>query len=680
VQIRALEVAAEARTEARIALCAAGLAVVLVGGLLATRSGLPTDLDAVALAFTIGLWPILGPAALRNCLKGYGVGTVVGGMLTVVLLLLPFAVVMLGLSGQILVYTGALWFVRTTWQRAHVRSARRGACALALVVVSAVLLVLQIGGTKYVNFFADQLALFGRTDGDVFGHGAITNSLRYIGLPSMGIDGIQQLHYHVGVNALTAALASAGDLDATFAIVLVKALVLAPLLARIAASASFDFCSALEARQVTTLRVLGWVLGIVILLPLSNVGNMRLASESMLLGGILLLCAAPSLLAHWVQAEPANKVCWVFWLAMIPLITVSKVSAGAIWFGLIGYTALRTFGLRRVQTWAIGGVALILFGAMFRLTSDPTGMGAHWFGRPYYVERAFDTGDYLLPVRVQIEWIGALICLWMLAHRGQGQAARRLLELTLVVAVGANLPGLLMEISGGDAYYFITISNWIVLPVLIASGAMLFNGTKEALRVRLWAGRAVIMALLIAVVWLAVPEVKLGLRHFIASNALLRTGDLSFYDNDNRKPVREDAERAWQTVDHRTLLTGPRAGAPAEGLLARLAELRREKGNVLALYTEPDVADYWNYLRDCDLSAAFPMAMVGVQMIDGYNPDQSVCAQEISRRGYPDVPQWRTSKSDADLCALAQERHIKEIYVVESLTDRTGDRLLACGE
>jgi hypothetical protein len=303
-------------------------------------------------------------------------------------------------------------------------------------------------------------------------------------------------------------------------------------------------------------------------------------------------------------------------------------------------------------------------------------MGAHWFGEPYYVERAVDTGDYLLPVRIQIEWLGALICLWILARRGQ--RIRPLVEPLLVIAIGANLPGLLMQIPGGDAYYFITVSNWIALPVLIAACTMLFDGGGKSAARGLWAGRAVILALLIGVVWLAVPQVKLGLRHFITGNALLRTGDLSFYGNDNKKPVREDAERAWDSVDHRTLLTGQRSTAPAEGLLAKLAELRREKGNVVALYAGPEVASYWNYLRDCDLSAAFPMAMAGVQMIDGYNPDQSACPQEISRRGYPDVPERRARKSDAELCTLAQDRRTEEIYVIESLSDRTRDRLVAC--
>ena len=248
----------------------------------------------------------------------------------------------------------------------------------------------------------------------------------------------------------------------------------------------------------------------------------------------------------------------------------------------------------------------------------------------------------------------------------------------LVVAVGANLPGFLMQIPGGDAYYFITVSNWLALPVLIGACAVLQGRVGKARTSQRWIKRGLVLALAVAAIWPSVPEVRLGLRHFIAGSALLRSGDLSFYDNDNKRPVREDAERAWDILDHKTILSGPRAVAPADGLLAKLIELRGERGNTAALYVSPGVADYWNYLRDCDLAATFPMAMAGVQMIDGYNPDQRVCRQEISRRGYPNVPERRASKNDTELCALAQERRINAIYLIESLTDRSHDRLVAC--
>lgn len=666
-------------TPARIGLFSVALSALLLAGLVAGRWNLPTDTTAVILAFCLGLWPLLGPASLRPYLVRSQISEACDGPTTVLLLILPFLLLVLGLVGEILVYIGAAWFAVSSFWRAQLGFSWRGAGWPGFAVVAALLLLIAVGGSKYVNLFADQLALFGRTDGDVFGHGGITNSLRYFGLPSMGIDGIRQLHYHFGPNLLAMALASARDLDATFAMVLVKILVLVPLLMRAAASGALVLSGKLDlAARLTPVNVIGWSVLVVALLPLTEIGNLRVNSESMLLGGILLLCAAPSLLGHWALGRESGTPLWLFWLVMIPLIAVSKVSAGAIWFGLVGYTALRSLSFARLAMWLVAVAAIVLFGASFWLASDLTGMGGEWFGRPYYIERGLDDGDFLMPLRVQLEWLLTLIALWLLARRGIAGGASRLIEPLLVVAIGANLPGLLMYIPGGDAYYFVTVSNWIATPALLAACAALWHSADSTAGNRRMAARLALAVFIIAGVSASVSPAKLGLRHFIAANALMRTGDLSYYDNDNKRPVREDAERAWNEIDHDRLLTGARVPAPAESLLAKLAELRQEYGTEVALYAGPEVGDFWDYLRDCDLSSVFSMAMAGVQMIDGYYPDQARCRQEISRRGYDSVPEQRTRKSEAELCELVRTRNIREVYVIESLDDRSQDRLVDC--
>jgi hypothetical protein len=666
-------------TSARIGLSGVMVSLLLLAGLVAGRWNLPTDAAALTLAFCVGLWPLVGPAALWPHLARRRLGEAGDGPITVLLLILPFGLLMLGPSGAIVVYAGAAWFALSALWRAQLGLSWRGGAWIGLAIIAALLLLVAIGGSKYVNLFADQLALFGRTDGDVFGHGGITNSLRYFGVPSMGIDGIRLLHYHFGPNLLAVALATARDLDATFALVLVKFLVLAPLLLRVAASGALALGGKLDlALRLSPLAVVGWTVVVVALLPLTEIGNLRLGSESMTLGGILLLCAAPSLLGHWARGRDSGAALWLFWLAMIPLIAISKVSAGAIWFGLVGYTALRSFGIARAATWLVAGAAIVLFGAAFWLASDPTGMGGKWFGRPYYVERGLDEGDFLLPLRVQIEWLLALVALWLLARRGVAGAAGRLIEPLLIVAAGANLPGLLMYIPGGDAYYFITVSDWIATAALLAACAALWQDLERTPGRRRLVARFALAGLVAAGLSASVAPVKLGLRHFIAANALMRTGDLSYYDDDNKRPVREDAERAWDEIEHGTLLGGPPAPAPADSLLAKLAELRREYGTTVALYAAPEVGDFWDYLRDCDLSSVFPMAMAGVQMIDGYYPDQGKCRQEIGRRGYDGVPELRTARNDAGLCELARTRDIRRIYVIGSLSDRSRDRLVDC--
>src|SRR5690606_18842758 len=122
-----------------------GLSILLLVGLLGARSGLPTDLRAVGVAFAIGLWPVLGPAALYRWLAGKGLGSALDGILTVGLLLAPFAAVLLGLVGEILIYVGAIWFTWTAVRRARGVPGRLGVVTLTFVLIGGALFILQIG-------------------------------------------------------------------------------------------------------------------------------------------------------------------------------------------------------------------------------------------------------------------------------------------------------------------------------------------------------------------------------------------------------------------------------------------------------------------------------------------------------------------------------------------------------
>jgi hypothetical protein len=673
------------RALSHTALFAAGLSALQAVALIAARGQLPTDLGGIGVALAAGMWPLLGPAVLRQHMSGARSDAVLWlGVASVALLLAPFLLMMLGVVGEAALYAGALALVLFTLRPVFLRPSMRLLPWLGLLLVAGIAFAVQIGGSKYVNFFADQLALFGRTDGDVFSHGAITNSLRYFGVPSMAIDGIRQLHYHFGVNLLAAALAEARGLDATYALTLLKSLILVPLLFSSVANAALLLAGESEkidgaGREASALLCAWWTTFFVALLPITGLGNILVNSDSMLLGGILLVISAPSLMALWMHGRNgAGAASWIFWILMVPVMGICKISVGTVWLGIVGYSALRTYGLRRIVTWLIGLGALAAFAAAFWLASGPSEMGATWFGQPFYVERGWAEGDYLLPIQRHVEWLLAVIGLWLVSRGRHTSGLRGLIELLAVTALGANLPGLLMQIPGGDAVYFILVSDWLALPVAVACGAAFIplESVSAARRIVVAAASLVVAGLLI---WSAVSPTKTGWRHFLAANALLRTGDPTYYEDDHRKPVREDAERAWREIDRDTLLSGPRAEPPAQSLVAALAALRTEHGATAALYVAPDVGSFWSYVRDCDVSNLLPITVAGVQMIDGSYPDQAKCRQDIGRRGYADIPEVRPARSDPELCDMARDRGIHTILSIGDLADRARDRLLACG-
>ncbi len=167
-------------------------------------------------------------------------------------------------------------------------------------------------------------------------------------------------------------------------------------------------------------------------------------------------------------------------------------------------------------------------------------------------------------------------------------------------------------------------------------------------------------------------DVKLKFNIFMAYNALLHTGDRSYYDEDNKRGWREDGRRAWATYGLGVfrLPPPPQAGKSlADALLAYKAETGNEGAAYLATQS-----DYWPLVSDCDGKLTYPMSLAGVPVIDGYLPVQSTCPQQFSLRGYGGwgaAPETRSDLGDQELCSRAREEGFSVVFSIESLADRT---------
>ena len=186
------------------------------------------------------------------------------------------------------------------------------------------------------------------------------------------------------------------------------------------------------------------------------------------------------------------------------------------------------------------------------------------------------------------------------------------------------------------------------------------------------------LAVVVCIV-LSASDVRLKFNIFMAYNALLHTGDRSYYDEDNKKGWREDGRRAWATYGLGVfrLPPPPQAGKTlADALLAYKAET----GNEGAAYLAPQ-SDYWPLVSDCDGKVTYPMSVAGVPVIYGYLPVQSACPQQFSLRGYGGwgaAPEIHTDLGDQELCRRAREEGFPVVLRIESLADRSRDRKIDC--
>jgi hypothetical protein len=340
-------------------------------------------------------------------------------------------------------------------------------------------------------------------------------------------------------------------------------------------------------------------------------------------------------------------------LALYP-ISAAKISMGFVVAVLFGWWLLRLEGPRRLAFWLWGGVGFLAFLGAFLMFNDDSAMGAYFFGKPYYVEYGFERGDWLLPITFQIETILGLVILASMRSLG----ARRFgVETLILAAVAGNAPGLLMYIQSGNAAYFLISQAWIAIPILAA----LLPAVWEAIGAWLhgfqrWAAAAVIVVAVLATGYASYSEFRTRASLFIDANALLRTGDLSYYADDKRKVWRDDAKRALKEIGLAKVLTMPAATPTGLAVAEHLREARARLGDKTALYVPADYTAYWSQVIDCDGRSLYSVAMAGFAMIDGYVPKQSECAQEIALRGFGVPPDMRPEETRDSICQRARSK------------------------
>ena len=279
----------------RLALVAVIVSVVQAALMVMLRTGLPTP----PLSFTIGpaivACAVLGPTlwALRRPDRVIWIGPLAMAILLVGLLLTVFGIALIA----VIMLLALALLGRAVWRLERPRiGARRVAFWVLLLLAILTVATLQVAGTKYLNYVADQLMLAGRTDGDLLMHAAMVNAIRYFHFPSTGIDGVQFTRYHFGLDLLVAALSRGADLSALLAMIEIKVLILLPLLLFGASWGGLVIGRALmPSTRFSALALTCGAAGIAFLLQETRGGNLVTYSDPLLLSGVLMVLIAPTI-------------------------------------------------------------------------------------------------------------------------------------------------------------------------------------------------------------------------------------------------------------------------------------------------------------------------------------------------------------------------------------------------
>jgi len=636
--------------------------------------GLPVTLllscIAIVALSTVGpaLWALRAPERQRW----------VGPLTAALMLAACGAIGLLGQFGAILVCALALGCcVYGGWQVAapNLRPSLTGlllGCAIA--VAGALLFSAELGGTKYVNFLLDQLILHGRADGDDYLNAALAKSLSSLHIPATGIDGVSVVHYHFGFYALAAALTRIAGGDAALALIALQMIVLVPILgfalahgARIIGERLFPDLQP----HALVFAMLAFVL--VPLAQLSGAGNLVSHSTSMLLGGLLLTLIVPSFLvqAPTSPLSTGDAMGRYWWLAAlaIPFLAIAKISVGYVWTAIAGYLALRKLGLRHWGFWLLGLVMAILFSGSFYLFAPVGEGGGKLLGTPFYVERGFAEGNYLLPLQLQWQSLAALAALFLLRRRAASDFRKLLVEALIIAILAANLPGLVMQIPGGDAVYFLVVAEWFATPVLILALAVTPGALGAVARRTRIAGWAVAAAAAIGLLVGLVDNVPLRAYTFVSAEALVHTGDRTYFSGHKKRALKADAKRALDGQGLLDLMQMPISVPIGLNLADELRSVSGETRTGSIAFAPADSA-FWTLVGECDGKSLWPMAVAGVSLLGGQTASKAACPDEPALLGanLPDVA-LSDAPTDDELCALAKQRRFKSILVIHGLDE-----------
>ncbi len=662
----------------RLAFFSLALSAAVIGAIALARIGLPTQWAPIGAAWVMLCAALLAPLAL---LDRIGISTaawprdLLAGPAIVATLILLWLVGFLGTAGLAVIAVVAIVALLAALA-AEIPALRPGRLVAWLVVVLllAIPLAGTLDGTKYANFIADRLMLFGRADGDTLFHAALINALRYYGVTATGIDGIAPTSYHVGVHLLTARIAAMTNADAIPALIAVRAVLATPLVFFAIAAGGIAWArrrdTAVDRPMLAAIAAFVLTLGVGTL----RIGAAGFDSESVILAAALIMLAFPAFLLA-ATGPGLGAIGWTAAVALVLPLAAAKISFGFVWGGLVGWWALRKLGLRRGAFWLVAVADLLLFGLGMWLFNPGGGEQTIWFGTPYYVG-LIRNGDLFGPVLVNlIGFVLVAVLAWAWRRPEPpalgGVQARDAVESLAIAFVLANLPGALMEIFAGDAFYFIVVFGWLSLPLM--TGEVLRQAERRAGQRSAYAAAAV--AILACLVGLAL----LGQRQWqlvAGTEALVRTGDPQYYSGKGRKNLRLGAAAAMKDLGVRGILTTAPGVAPADPVVAALHRFRAAAGNGGSLYVVPSSAGYWGLTEDCDGKSLFAMATAGVPMLDGYYPDQAGCGQEFALLGYRGVPaDLGKPLDDAAICARAAAARSTSVLV---LSDAAAPRTLSC--
>ncbi len=597
--------------------------------------------------------------------------------------------------------SAAVWVI-VRWLKAI------GLAGALAIIGSALLFFGWAGGIAWSSrhkhpLLQEALATTGNVHHDPLFNVAIGNMLQAYGVPSTGVDGVPYIPYHYGASWLHAQWADLARLDLLSFYNLGPTVVMIPVFGFALLLFVVEVRAALRRRGRVPVRpleldyvaggaLLAGTIGVIPTTGLIAMGIWNthvLISESYTTGlPVFLFVAALLLVFHDSGAIVSRRrSSAMFLLVALPLMLAAlgflKVSLMILTLGAVGWTLLREGLLRKPLVVAAAGISVITAVGVYFLVSLPSqneGIVPLAFMRSS-IEPAWWL--WFPFVHLFWSWVYVVARAWEEGVRTSGDLVarlrdRRLLDAELVaaIAVAGFIPGLVLEIHGGSAFYFSDVQRWIALPLVMAMGAgwLVRRQRNPGAPSGMFAKQGWIAGMRVShvvLVILALPLLGTALRNVTrAEETALRQNLMIRRDVYALAGV--EAVVAWRNLRDEAILRTGLQRSPRYRLasaLRTLDALPRAQKRITALFIPQSDSVFWNILPEperCNVVSLAGPALSGLAMIDGMPPARCYTNQYAFDFFSPRrVPQKEADVTDASVCSRAVEKGFLRVVRLE---------------
>ncbi|WP_319475406.1 hypothetical protein [Marispirochaeta aestuarii] len=356
---------------------------------------------------------------------------------------------------------------------------------IVLFIILTMRLVGIVWGGRYLTPLFEAQFLAGEAHQDTLQHAAVSNMIMKWGVPSLGninVDGLVMQKYHYGSHFLLGIIGKLLNIDAWQSYHLIYPALVIPLFIGLFVltveklhEVLLPTCSKLTLQLKSLIALF---LAVVWIFPSQTmdalaVWNSTFISESQ--GTAITLSFLFVIIVLHLSKSAKKKTiriaCLLFIILSAATITVTKISVGVIWiagFGflwivnirsrnnlinflsaLIGFLIVLPFVLNQGLSGTTDSAVIVPF-HFWRNHVEPTSWS--WFPLVHY---CFSIIAYLL-----VDY-----------HLKTGSLSKKVTKNLKILIVGivivVSIPGLLLPIVGGSAWYFSSVNWWLSLPILV---------------------------------------------------------------------------------------------------------------------------------------------------------------------------------------------------------------------